>query len=44
LAQLRKYFAQIILITHIEEVKEALPEAFFVEEGEDGSSVIRKIK
>lgn len=44
LNQLRKYFAQIILITHIEEIKEALPEAFLVEEQGDGSSVIRKIK
>lgn len=44
LNQLRKYFAQIILITHIEEIKEALPEAFLVEELEDGSSVIKRIK
>lgn len=44
LNQLRKYFAQIVLITHIEEIKEALPEAFFVEELEDGSSVIKKVK
>lgn len=44
LNQLRKYFAQIVLITHIEEIKEALPEAFLVEEQEDGSSLIKKVK
>ncbi len=44
LNELRKYFAQIVLITHIEEIKEALPEAFLVEEMEDGSSLIKKIK
>lgn len=44
LNQLRTYFAQIVLITHIEEVKQALPEAFLVEELEDGSSIVRKIK
>ena len=44
LNQLRKYFAQIVLITHIEEIKEALPEAFLVEELEDGSSIIKKVK
>ncbi|MBU7016533.1 MAG: SMC family ATPase [Theionarchaea archaeon] len=44
LNQLRKYFAQIVLITHIEEIKEALPEAFLVEELEDGSSLVKKVK
>ena len=44
LNQLRKYFAQIVLITHIEEIKEALPEAFLIEESEDGSPLIKKIK
>ncbi len=44
LNQLRKYFTQIVLITHIDEIKEALPEAFMVEELEDGSSRVRKIK
>lgn len=44
LNELRKYFAQIVLITHIEEIKEALPEAFLVEELEDGSSIVKKIK
>ena len=44
LTQLRTYFAQIVLITHIEEVKQALPEAFLVEELEDGSSIVIKVK
>jgi exonuclease SbcC len=44
LNQLRTYFAQIVLITHIEEIKEALPEAFLVEEQENGTSLIKKVK
>lgn len=44
LNQLRKYFAQIILISHIEDIKEALPESFYVEETGDGTSIIKKIK
>lgn len=44
LNQLRKYFAQIILISHIEDIKEALPESFYVEEIGDGTSIVKKIK
>lgn len=44
LTQLQKYFTQIVLITHIEEIKEALPEAFLVEEQGDSTSLIKKIK
>ena len=44
LNQLRKYFAQIIVISHIEDIKEALPESFYVEETADGTSIVKKIK
>lgn len=44
IAELRNHFAQIVVITHIEEIKEALPEAFLVEELPDGSSLIRRTK
>jgi exonuclease SbcC len=44
IAELRNHFAQIVVITHIDEIKEALPEAFLVEELPDGSSLVRKVK
>ncbi|MBU7015724.1 MAG: SMC family ATPase, partial [Theionarchaea archaeon] len=44
IAELRNHFAQIVVITHLDEIKEALPEAFLAEELPDGSSLIRKIK
>ena len=40
LAHLRGRFRQVLLITHIEEVKDALEHVVYVEEGEAGTSVL----